>query len=129
MFEGWLVVKKDKYGLDSETYDHTDITHHPPILIQCYNKYRAPFITILHLWDVKSDGILSVRYYLVNIRDDEAGMPSTKLKDSPPYLKDKAGKMKHEEGNLGLQDVFKSVIEVCRDAGKRKKSNSDAISI
>ena len=77
----------------------------------------------------ETESLLAVRYDHVNMRDNDAGIPSSKLKDATPSPKAKIGKRKHKEGNLGLQDVFKSVIDMCRDDGKQKESKPADIAI
>ena len=56
-FETWDVEKKRKYNVD-DTYDHTDISSRPPILLDLYSKTRIPYITVIHLWDHLCDGLL-----------------------------------------------------------------------
>ena len=101
-----------------ESYDHTYITSRPVILIQAYSK-KSLFITIIHLWDVMSDSLLLSRHDPVKIRDNEAEIDKAKIEDGAISPRGKSSKRENEEG-LGLHDVFKSVIEICRDDGMKK---------
>ena len=42
MFEAWDDEKLSHHNIDPDTYDHTDISNRPSILIQNYSKQRAP---------------------------------------------------------------------------------------
>ena len=101
-----------------ESYDHTYITSRPVILIQAYTKQRAPFIIIIHLWDVISDGLLSSRHDHVMIRNNEVGICKENIEDTATSPCGKAVKRVNED-DVGLQDVFKSVIGFFVMMGKR----------
>ena len=50
-FEGWSDAKLERYGVDLDIYNHTDVSKRPAILINKYCKQRTPYITMVHLWD------------------------------------------------------------------------------
>ena len=63
MFESWSDEKKDKYEIDEDKYDHTDVIGRPTILFNQYCNYRTPFLMVIHLWD-------KGRYYILSsLRD------------------------------------------------------------
>ena len=54
-FEEWIDAKLEKYNIDLENYDHTDVVTRPAVLINGYCKKRIPYLTVIHLWGKCSD--------------------------------------------------------------------------
>ena len=62
LFEGWSDRKLDKDNVDIDDYDHSNRGARPPILFVGYCTQTVPYFTVIHLWDKKSDYLLSSRY-------------------------------------------------------------------
>ena len=69
--ETWDDVKYDKYNIDPYEYDHTDIFLRAPILMNLYSSNRLPYITVTHLWDHLSNGLLYSKYNPLKIGRSE----------------------------------------------------------
>ena len=54
-FENWDDAKFDKYSIDPDDYDHTNMADRPSILIDNYHNHRNPYLTMIYLWDEKVD--------------------------------------------------------------------------
>ena len=42
-FQAWDTSQYEKYDIDPETYDHSDITSRPAVLVHLYSKQRQPY--------------------------------------------------------------------------------------
>ena len=49
MFEGQSDEKIKHFDIDIETYDHTDVSSIPAVLIEGYAKQKAPFLIVAHM--------------------------------------------------------------------------------
>ena len=58
LFEDWSKEKLNKYDIDVQTYDHTNVHNRPSILIDSYTK-RRKYLSIFYLWDELTDYLLS----------------------------------------------------------------------
>ena len=128
-----------KYDIDPDTYDHTNVTSRPPILMNLYISNRIPYITVIHLWDHLSDGLLSSEHNPLKIGRGEPGMntmhSSSTLSSSPNTagIKRKAV----EESSRNVTDCMKTFIDMCNQNTKSdvpssvisSSSNVDTISV
>ena len=60
-FKTWDTTKFEKYNVDPDNYDHTEISSRPEILLNLYEKQREPYITLIHIWDNNLDMLLSLK--------------------------------------------------------------------
>ena len=74
-FEGWSDSKLNKYNVQLDLYDHTNVTSMPAVFINEYCKQRTPYLTVTHLWNTRSDYLLSSKYDPLNIGLGEGGIP------------------------------------------------------
>ena len=72
-FETWSDDKFNKYDIDEDDYDHTDINSRPPILMDLYVKSKK-YLTCIFLWDSKLDYLISSKYDPLNLGRGEAGL-------------------------------------------------------
>ena len=72
-FETWSDDKFNKYDIDLDTYDHTDINSRPPILMDLYVKNKK-YLTCIFLWDSKLDFLISAKYDPLKLGRGEAGL-------------------------------------------------------
>ena len=49
LFEHWDIAKLDKYNIDLDDYDHTDIAEKPIILIDNYHNRKNPYLAMIYL--------------------------------------------------------------------------------
>ena len=142
LFEGWDDARLSRYNIDMDTYDHTDVSSRPAILIDSYSKQKYPFLTIIHLWDKDADYLLSSKHDPLKIGRGEPGMTpvddqlslltqdSTKSASTSPRmnsLKRKAG-----ASAKNVENMMQSIISMCRDndsqynpeAPKKKENDS-----
>ena len=61
-FEGWNDEKLERCDIDLDTYDPSDITSRPAVLINGYCKQRVPYLTTIRLWDKASDYLVASRH-------------------------------------------------------------------
>lgn len=66
-FEGLNVARLEKYAIELNTFDHTDVASIPALLINGYCKQMIPYLTLIHLWDKFSDYLHSSRHDSLNI--------------------------------------------------------------
>ena len=66
--------KFDKYEINMETYNHTDVESRPIILFHNYCKGKIPWLTVNRMWDKVSDYLLCSRYDSLMIGSDEIGL-------------------------------------------------------
>ena len=48
-FEQWRDGKIEKYGIDHDDYDHTDVDSRPLVLFNLYSKSKEPYLTVIRL--------------------------------------------------------------------------------
>ena len=122
-FEGWSDAKLQRYDIDIDNYDHTDVSSRPAVLINGYCKQRIPYLTAIHLWDKSSDYLLSSRHDPLIIGLGEGGFDVVNeelcnTSDSSPASKRrvrKCKKMSTEPSPNGIAAIIKSVIDLCND--------------
>ena len=78
-FESWSEEKRNKYDVDLDTYDHTNISSRPAISIENYNQdiVKKPYLTIIHMWDKISINLLSSKNDPFIEKAGEIGMESS----------------------------------------------------
>ena len=74
-FENWDDAKLDKYSIDPDEYDHSNMVESPSILIDNYYTHTIPYLTMIYLWDEKVDFVLSSKYNPLMTGTGEVGMP------------------------------------------------------
>ena len=82
-FQTWGDDKLDKYNVDIETYDHTNVANCPIVLYQNYAKNKVPFLTVIRMWDKMSDYLLSAKHGPLTIGSGELGFNDDHEDDSP----------------------------------------------
>ena len=122
-FESWDDEKYNKYNVDPDNYDHTNIASRPPILMNLYTTNRVPYITIIHLWDHLSDGLLSSKHNPLQIGRGEPGMnspTSTLTSTSTTSKKRKAV----EDASQNVTECMKTFISMCNQSTKAHTPSS-----
>ena len=74
MLESWNDEKLDKYNIDIDTYDHTNMNERPSILLDIYCNQRTPYLTVIYLMDKASDYLLASRHDPLKCGRSEPGM-------------------------------------------------------
>ena len=131
MFEGWSQEKLEYFGIDNDTYDHTDVANRPAIMIESYGKQKVPFLTVIFLWDKMSDFLLSSKHDPLHLGTGEPGMydPTdtsviTNVDSiSTVSTSPKKGKKKRMFNNVDsvMGDTMKSVVDLCEVISKGNK--------
>ena len=113
----------EKYDIDPEEYDHTNVASHPAILLSRYTKYRVPYITIIRLWYKASDYLLSSRHDSLKIgggepaiRDDTTAITVSSGSVATASVKRKSSaksNIKHANVLASLEEIMKSVVAIC----------------
>ena len=130
--------KLEKFNIDLENYDHTDVAARPAILINGYCKNRVPYLTTIHLWDKLSDYLLSSKYDPVKIGLGEGGFDGlpkeiSSMSDSSPNTNRRGRKLriltKTEPSTDGIAAVFKSVFASMekKDEGNKKEISDNKV--
>ena len=63
----------EKFNIDLDNYDHTNVITRPVVLINRNCKQRIPYLTVIHLWGKCSDYLLSSRHDPLKIGLGEGG--------------------------------------------------------
>ena len=82
-FQSWDDDKLEKYNVDLETYDHTDIASRPTVLFQYYSKGKVPILTVIRMWDKFSDYLLSSKHDPLSIGSGEIGFEDEHENNDP----------------------------------------------
>ena len=132
LFEGWSDEKLEKYDIDPDTYDHTNIATRPAIMMEGYCPQRVPFLTVIYMWDKKVDFLLSSRHDPITIGLGEPGMStasidnvdnvSTITSDTCSGSPRKRGPNKKQKGATTVEGVDTMISNVM---DYLKKSNSE----
>ena len=63
-FESWSQDKKDKYNIDLDSYDHSNVAGRPAILIENYTQdhVKKPYLAVIHMWDELTAHLLSSKH-------------------------------------------------------------------
>ena len=119
-FEHWDDAKYEKYGIDKENYDHTDVTNRPLILFNIYTMSKQPFLTGIRLQDNAVDNILCAKYDPISIGTGEVGMENESVDDNNSVSVGSISSATHRKRKkdivasaIGLQDVMKSITQLC----------------
>ena len=125
LFENWDAVKLEKYDIDPEEYDHTNMASRPSILIDKYHTHKTPYLTMIYLWDEKVDFLLSSKYDPLDAGTGEAGMhqdedgsisghtsSSSSFRRRSPKPKIKVKKSKHNETNKSINDSMMAIVNL-----------------
>jgi len=78
-FEGWSDEKLEKYNIDPDIYDHTNISTCPAVMMEGYCPQKVPFLTVIFMWDKKVDFLLSSRHDPITIGLGEPGMSTASI--------------------------------------------------
>ena len=128
-FQTWGNEKVEKYDVDLDTYDHTDVNSRPVILFQNYTKNKIPFLTIIRMWDKISDYILSAKHDPLMIGSGEVGFDDgsdaltsdisandksvCSVKKSPNKKKRKTSSS--SDGFDDISNMISSVVSTCKE--------------
>ena len=74
-FENSDYTKLDKYSIDLDEYDHTNMVERPSILIDNYHTHTNSYLKMIYLWDKKVDFLLPSKYNLLMTGTGKAEMP------------------------------------------------------
>ena len=61
-FQTWGDEKLQRYDVDIDTYDHTDVVAQPIVLFDNYNSHKIPYLTVIRMWDKVYDYLLSAKH-------------------------------------------------------------------
>lgn len=114
----------ESYNVDPDTYDHTDISSRPAVLIANYCTQRTPYLTVIHLWDKMSDYLLSSRHDHLYIGKGEVGFSDG---DSSSRVTTPSRNNKRSPPPAGLNDIINSVIDLCNEGSGKSKELKTAI--
>lgn len=112
--ESWDEEQLMRHDVDLETYDHTNLSNRPSILLDCYCSQRTPYLTVIFLWDEACDFLLASRHDPLKCGRGEPGMNDSVISTvTSPSKSPQKGKLK----TTGLDDMMKSVIDYCKLGG------------
>ena len=115
-FERWDEDKFDKYGIDVEDYDHTDVEARPLVLFNLYSKNKEPYLTVIRMWDNLVQNLLCAKYDPIYLGTGEVGMIDCSVDDNSSCtssLKGRKRKGAVTSSALELGDVLKSIQTMC----------------
>ena len=131
-FESWDKCKFEKYSVNPDDYDHTDISSRPPILMNLYAKQKQPYVTLIYLYDKKSNHLLSSRYDPIKIGMGEPGIScktsntntSSITSPSVSTSNTKRKRQNPEKATAELADVMNTMMKFCTNDIKNSSNNS-----
>ena len=85
-FQIWGDEKLQKYDVDVDTYDHTDVVARPIVLFDNYNTHKIPYLTVIRMWDKVSDYLLTAKHDPLAIGSGEVGFADNGGSDSSTAL-------------------------------------------
>ena len=123
-FERWGSSKFEKYNIQKDTYDHSNISSRPLILFDLYTKSREPFLTVIRLWDNEKDNILCSKYDPIAIGMGEVGLSEGNTADDNSVQTTGTTTKKRKaavlDAGTGLQEMINNITQLCKQppAGK-----------
>ena len=132
LFENWDAVKLEKYDIDPDEYDHTNMASRPSILINKYHTHKTPYLTMIYLWDEKVDFLLSSKYDPLDAGTGEAGIndeesisghtsSSSSFRKRSPKPKIKIKKTKQSESHKSINDSMMAIVNLLNTNKKEEK--------
>ena len=121
----------NKYDIDPQVYDHTNVAERPSILMDNYAK-KKKYITMIFLWDETKDLILASKYDPLKIGMGEAGIARNRSDvgsntESPERAaKGKNKKTPEEEAQIMMKTVVDLFYE--KEEAAKKKASDNSIS-
>ena len=126
-FETWDSAKYEKYDIEEGTYDHTDVAARPAILFNMYSSNRHPYLTVIHMWDQLSDGLLSSKHNPLRIGRGEPGISPTSCSTltSASSSNQTGNKRKVlDESAQSVTECMKTFIDMCSSNSTSKDTKS-----
>ena len=86
-FESWSKEKKEKYNIDTNTYNHSNVAGRPAILIENYSQdtVKKPYLTVIHMWGEQTANLLSSKHDPFTNKKGEIGMSLSSDDDNYSY--------------------------------------------
>ena len=112
--ESWDGEKLNRYNIDIDTYDHTNMGNMPSILRYHYCNQRTPYLTVIFLMDKASDYFLASRHDTLKCGRGEPGMDDSVVSMVTTPSK---SPQKGNATTTGLKDMMKSVVDYCIKGG------------
>ena len=81
-FQTWDDDKMDRYNIDLDTYDHTNVASRPIVLFDNYTRNKIPYLTVIRMWDKVSDYLLSAKHDPLTIGSGEVGFANNVCEES-----------------------------------------------
>ena len=129
-FETWNTSKYEKYGIDPDNYDHTDISSRPAILLNLYSGNRQPFLTVIHLWDKLCDGLLASKHNPLKIGRGEPGVTSQSSISTISSVNTSTStrQINLEDSQKSFSSAVKSFMDMCntQNGSSKEKRNKEA---
>ena len=122
-FETWSEDKFNKYDIDIDTYDHTDINSRPPILMDLYVKNKK-YLTCIFLCDSKLDYLTSSKYDPLKLGRGEAGLRRKGSENSISRISTCTSESRTTSASKNNGDFFTMVKSIC-DAVMQNKQSSN----
>lgn len=123
-FETWSDDKFNKYDIDLDTYDHTDINSSPPILMDLYVKNKK-YLTCLFLWDSKLDYLISCKYDPLKLGRGEAGLRRKASETSISGMSTCTSESRSRNSPIKSNGDFSMMVSsICDAVMKNKQSSS-----
>jgi len=78
-FELWSQEKKNKYSINTSTYDHSNVAGRPAILIENYirDDVKKPYLIVIHMLDEETSHLLSSKHDPFLNKKGEIGLSSS----------------------------------------------------
>ena len=124
-FESWSDEKKEKYSIDTETYDHSNVAERPAILIENYSHdtVKKPYLTVIHMWDELSSHLLSSKHDPFVHKKGEIGIALSSNDDSESDMNTSADMQSTSSSNRKRSNT-NSVATPVSNIKRRKKKRS-----
>ena len=123
-FETWDTSKYEKYGINPDTYNHSDIASRPAVLMNLYSGNRQPFLTVIHIWDKMCDGLLASKHNPLTIGRGEPGITSSASISTLSNTSTSSSRQTHlEDSAKTFNSAMTSFMDMCNPKKTSSKDN------
>ena len=115
MFESWSDEQFEKFGINRDEYDHTNIATRNPIFASLYDDNNSPFLTFIFMHDSANGHMLSSKYQPLASDQGEFGLKSKQS--------DGTGKKEKATNKIlaGLDSMVTTITKIMDLDGKKMK--------
>ena len=118
MLELWNDEKLENYNIDIDTYDHTNMSERPSIILDFYCTQQTPYLTVIYLMDKACGYLLASKHDPLKCERGEPGMDDSVVSVvTSATLSPQRGVCQ----GTGLDDMIQTVVNYCTKVDDKKR--------